>query len=157
MRGGPCSCVLSFALLALSVAAPHQVSAQLKPLAAYKEGQAVFTQGREVTWQLFEGTAETMAEPPATIATFGFAPGGRFVKVGDPALRLTVMKMGDFVDLQVLAVVKGPGGDATYRARQAKCALTVRKLDASGAEGSVTCSGAFEGGSPITKLEFTAK
>ncbi len=148
----------SLALTAVLVVAVQPATAQTT-IANYTKGQVTFTQGgKTATWTLWQGSADRMVAGEQTVTQVSaiYTPNGKFTGP-EPNLRTTVSRMGDYVEVVVLAVQKGPGGNGTLRIRGASCTATLARVDSTRAVGSGTCTGTFEGGGTVTKFSFTAK
>lgn len=144
----------------LVVAACTRVAnGQMQQIATYAQGEVRFTQGgKPATWTLHRGDAQELPGPQTMrMASLLYTPDGTYATSTAPSFKLTIGLAGSVATIAVLAVEHGPGGSGAYRSRLAQCTLTVAKLDASGVEGSGACSGAFDGGPPVTEFAFTAR
>jgi len=150
------------AVLIVAASGMPATPAQTPGATQFMHGQTTFTQdGREVTWLLWQGTLRAVSEPrPVSQANFLFTPDGKpGPEEGGSLLRLSVTKNGEAYTLQSLAVENGPGGSglSSYKDTIGKCKTTITRFDEKGVGGSITCTGAFDGGAAVTKVYFAGR
>lgn len=132
----------------------------------YKHGRATFEyKGKQESWSLTSGK---LIQSPAsegmrantTVGLF-FTRDGSEKSMSDGMLLISVsdlnlMGPGGFyvVGLGLSSSAGGP----KYRPKPGdpRCPVTMKRVDAGGAEGTFTCTGTFDGGSAIGKVTFSA-
>jgi len=146
-------------LTAVSLAYRSPAAAQVNPLAEYQQGAVRFSQGgKDASWALNRGNAQEIPGPRRMrTASLMYTPDGQYPNTSAPSFKLTFGTVDGVPTLAVLAVVKGPAGSGVYRSNLTRCTLQVDKLEASGIDGSGTCTGQFEGGPPVTQFRFSAQ
>jgi hypothetical protein len=132
-------------------------SAPPKTIGTYKQGWAVFTQGGKTDSLPFD--SGRMDEPGPPIGK----PGDRsadllFSRDNGATLEVSIGRSGGQPPVFALKLNSGPSGDSDGPSMMsAPCQSKFSKFDGTGIEGTVTCSGKFNTGPPITLVRLSVK